>query len=80
MNDLMSESDLEKVTGYKAQAKQCKLLTEHGIFFVKDANGAPHVTWYSFNNPTHLRFNQALAHMMNLTLQQWINYGSQKAY
>ena len=55
MNDLMSEQELEKVTGYKAQAKQCKLLTEHGIFFVKDANGAPHVTWYSFNNPTQLK-------------------------
>tara|TARA_R100000935_G_C2698088_1_gene109181 strand:- start:33 stop:254 length:222 start_codon:yes stop_codon:yes gene_type:complete len=62
MNDLMSEQELEKVTGYKAQAKQCKVLTAHGIFFVKDANGAPHVTWYSFNNPTHLRFSEVLAH------------------
>ena len=52
MNDLMSEQELEKVTGYKAQAKQCKVLTDHGIFFMKDANGTPHVTWYSFNNPT----------------------------
>jgi len=39
MNDLMSEQELQKVTGYKAQSKQCEVLTEHGIFFVKDANG-----------------------------------------
>ena len=62
MMTFMTPDDLEKGTGYKAQAKQCKVLTEHGIFFVKDANGAPHVTWYSFNNPTHLRFSEALAH------------------
>ena len=62
MNDLMNEQELEKVTGYKAQAKQCKVLTEHGIFFVKDANGAPQLTWHCFNNPAHLRFNETLAH------------------
>ena len=44
MMTFMTPDDLEKGTGYKAQAKQCKVLTEHGIFFVKDANGAPHVT------------------------------------
>ena len=63
MNDqLMNEAEVERVTGYKSQLKQCQVLTEHGIFFMKDANGQPHVTWYSFNNPTHLRFNQAIAH------------------
>jgi hypothetical protein len=34
MNDLISESDLEKVTGYKSQLKQCQVLTEDGIFFM----------------------------------------------
>ena len=59
----MSEQELQKVTGYKAQSKQCEVLTEHGIFFVKDANGAPQLTWHCFNNPAHLRFNETLAHL-----------------
>ena len=59
---LMNEAEVERVTGFKAASKQCEVLSNHGIFFVKDRNGTPHVSWHNFNNPVHLRFNQALAH------------------
>ena len=51
----MNEAEIEKLTGFKAASKQCDVLTNHGIFFVKDRNGIPHVTWYSLNHPAHLR-------------------------
>ena len=61
-NQQMSDDDVAKVTGFSLPSKQCQVLTDHGIFYVKDRNGCPHVTWYSFNNPTHLRFSESLAH------------------
>ena len=62
MINLMTEAEIAKVTGFTSMAKQCEVFKDHGIHFVKDRNGCPHVTWYSFNNPSHLRFNNNLAH------------------
>jgi len=62
MNQLMSDADVATVTGFSSVSKQCELLADHGIHYVKDRNGCPHVTWYSFNHPAHLRFNNNLAH------------------
>jgi hypothetical protein len=62
MNELMSEAEVAQITGYDMLSKQCQVLTDHGVFFVKDRNGCPHVTWYCFNHPTHLRFNNGQAH------------------
>ena len=59
-SQLMSEIEVAKVTGFSALSKQCQVLSDHGIFYVKDRNGCPHVTWYSFNHPSHLRFNHDL--------------------
>jgi len=62
MNQLMSESDIATVTGFTSMSKQCEVFKDHGIHYVKDRNGCPHVTWYSFNHPAHLRFDQSMAH------------------
>jgi len=61
-SQLMSIIDLATVTGFTAHKKQCQVLSDHGIFYMKDRNGCPHVTWYSFNHPTHLRFNVDSVH------------------
>ena len=56
MNDLITKAEFVEITGYDMVSKQCQVLTDHGIFFVKDRNGKPHTTWYNFNHPAHLRF------------------------
>ncbi len=56
MNDLITKAEFVEITGYDMVSKQCQVLTDHGIFFVKDRNGEPHTTWYNFNHPAHLRF------------------------
>ena len=58
----MNEADVERITGFKATSKQCEVLSKHGIFFVEDRNGTPHVTWYSLNNPAHLRPDKNMQH------------------
>lgn len=49
--DLISESDIEMLTGYKIPSKQCESLREAGIFFITRRDGRPRTTWAHFNNP-----------------------------
>ncbi len=62
MTDLITHQDIISLTGYEQYAKQCEVLTNHGVFFIRDKNGCPHTTWYNFNHPTHLRFNNDKVH------------------
>lgn len=62
MSDLMTAEDVMSVTGYEHPSKQCQVLDDHGIFYVRDKNGCPKTTWYNFNNPRHLRFEKIAAH------------------
>jgi len=62
MNDLITSAELVEITGTPRISLQCEVLANHGIFFVKDRNGEPHTTWYNFNHPTHLRFNNGQVH------------------
>ena len=62
IEQLMNEAEIERVTGTSRQSLQREVLTRQGIFFCTDRNGKPHVTWYSFNHPAHLRFDKAMEH------------------
>lgn len=57
-NQLITHEELVEITGYEFLSKQCEVLDRHGIFYVKDRNGAPKTTWYNFNHPRHLRFEK----------------------
>ncbi|MDF7657600.1 DUF4224 domain-containing protein [Erwiniaceae bacterium L1_54_6] len=53
-NDIISDADIETLTGYKIPSKQCQCLKQAGIFFVVRRDGRPRTTWQHFNDPiTH---------------------------
>lgn len=51
---IVSDDEIEDITGFKSPAKQCQKLTEFGIFFIKRKDGRPRTTWDHFNNPSKL--------------------------
>lgn len=50
MSDLLSQEDLEDVTGCKMPKKQCEVLAQNGIKYIKRIDGKPVVTWTAINN------------------------------
>lgn len=50
LNEALSQSDLQKVTGYKLAKKQREALTSMKIPYGVDRNGRPVLTWTVFNN------------------------------
>jgi len=50
-NDIISDSDIKKLTGYAIPSKQCNKLRDAGIFFMTRPDGRPSTTWAHFNNP-----------------------------
>ena len=50
-NDIISDNDIEKLTGYKIPSKQCESLRDAGIFFITRRDGRPRTTWTHFNSP-----------------------------
>ncbi|TKU89867.1 MULTISPECIES: DUF4224 domain-containing protein [Citrobacter] len=58
-NDIISDPDIEMLTGYKIPSKQCESLREAGIFFITRRDGRPRTTWEHFNNPLSHRQKQA---------------------
>lgn len=58
-NDIISDADIEKLTGYKIPSRQCEVLRDAGIFFITRRDGRPRTTWAHFNNP--------LSHRQNVT-------------
>lgn len=51
--DLLSDAQVEKLTGAKQPAAQMKILREHGIFYVKrPSDGRPSVTLYAVHHPS----------------------------
>ena len=65
---LISHEELVEITGYEHLSKQCEVLDRHGMFYVKDRNGAPKTTWYNFNHPSHLRFEKITAEYDDIEL------------
>lgn len=53
-NDIISDEDLQMITGYKKGFDQCKALEKRGVWFVP-ADGRPRTTWYHFNHPLKYR-------------------------
>ncbi|MBA0161167.1 DUF4224 domain-containing protein [Pectobacterium versatile] len=54
-NDIISDCDIETLTGYKIPSKQCETLRCAGIFFITRRDGRPRTTWTHFNNPLSQR-------------------------
>ncbi|WP_308823141.1 DUF4224 domain-containing protein [Sodalis praecaptivus] len=50
-NDIITDTDLIALTGYKTPSKQCKILRAAGIFFITRRDGRPRTTWAHFNEP-----------------------------
>ena len=50
-NEIISNADIERLTGYKIPSKQSQCLRDAGVFIVEGRDGRPHTTWAHFNNP-----------------------------
>lgn len=50
-NSIISDADIEMLTGYKIPSKQCACLREAGVFFITRRDGRPRTTWKHFNDP-----------------------------
>lgn len=57
-NDIISDIDIKKLTGYSIPSKQCDKLRAAGIFFMTRPDGRPSTTWAHFNNPLSHRQKQ----------------------
>ena len=51
MSEIISDADLEVLTGYKIPSKQCQALRDAGVFFLVRKDGRPRTTWQHFNDP-----------------------------
>ncbi|WP_340610816.1 DUF4224 domain-containing protein [Xenorhabdus bharatensis] len=50
-SDIITDKEMEELTGYEHPSKQCQSLAKHGIFFITRQDGKPRTTWTHFNNP-----------------------------
>ncbi|WP_407201064.1 DUF4224 domain-containing protein [Citrobacter werkmanii] len=50
-NTIISDADLEELTGYSSPSRQGAVLKAYGIFFITRRDGRPRTTWEHFNNP-----------------------------
>ena len=50
-NEIISDADIEQLTGYKTPSNQCQCLKNAGIFFMVRRDGRPRTTWQHFNDP-----------------------------
>ncbi|SFO02789.1 DUF4224 domain-containing protein [Xenorhabdus japonica] len=49
--DIITDEEMEELTGYQIPSKQCEALVKHGIFFITRQDGKPRTTWKHFNHP-----------------------------
>ncbi|SPP32460.1 hypothetical protein ARAF_2625 [Arsenophonus endosymbiont of Aleurodicus floccissimus] len=54
-NDIISDDELEKITGFQLPNKQVEKLIEARVWFVKNRDDKPRTTWYHFNHPLKFR-------------------------
>ncbi|MEQ4657640.1 DUF4224 domain-containing protein [Providencia manganoxydans] len=54
-HDIITHEEMIELTGYQFPSKQCEVLTQAGIFFVKRPDGYPKTTWGHFNSPLKQR-------------------------
>lgn len=48
---ILTDKEIEEITGFKSPSKQCKRLKDAGVFFIVRKDGRPRTTWQHFNNP-----------------------------
>ena len=58
MGELLTEEDMQELTGYKMASKQAASLRDHDIPFVTRADGRIRTTWYNVNHPLSSRINE----------------------
>lgn len=52
---LLTDAELQELTGYTYPSRQCKALKESGVFFIVRKNGRPATTWSHVENPFNAR-------------------------
>lgn len=51
MSDLLTEEELQDLTGVKTPGKQASVLEAHGIYYIRRRDGKLRTTWYHVNHP-----------------------------
>ena len=51
MNDLLTEAELEQLTGAKQASIQRRVLEDHGIFAITRNDKTVTTTWHAVHNP-----------------------------
>lgn len=51
MNQILTDDDIEQLTGAKQPAKQSDVLMQHGIYFIRRQDGKIVTTWHHVNHP-----------------------------
>ncbi len=54
MNDLLTKSEIEQVTGAKQWSKIAEVLASNGIYFIQKANGEIATTWHHIHHPAKI--------------------------
>jgi len=49
-NDLVTPDEMIQITGCKLAVKQCDILRDSGVRYIKRHDGRPMVTWTAINN------------------------------
>lgn len=52
---IISDADIQELTGYQMPSKQCECLKSAGVFFIVRRDGRPRTTWQHFNDPLSRR-------------------------
>jgi hypothetical protein len=47
--NLISDKEMEDITGAKTPSKQCEVLRKNGLRFVERADGRPSLSWEAYN-------------------------------
>lgn len=50
MSDLLTPDEVQQVTGCTQAAKQCEVLRNSGVRYIRRADGRPVLTWTAINN------------------------------
>jgi len=51
MSQILTDDELQELTGAVYPSKQASILDQHGISYVRRLDGKLRVTWYSVNHP-----------------------------
>lgn len=49
---LLSQEDIEEVTGAKQPARQSEIFDRHGIYYIQRLDGSIVTTWHHVNHPS----------------------------